>query len=331
MAKAAVIEVTRQTAGVPDRIMTEPDEGNVVQVVDGTTASPEDALEQAHKIIKQRDDQLAAAHQTADQANQQLSRAQRETQRLRQTTATTQTAAVASLVETTKAEQNAAALALKSAKESGDIDAEIKATAQFTAATTRLTNAEAQLAYIKTQGDPTSGAGNVTDPGTDNGATRGPTASSQAWIDRHPRFNRDKVYTKAIIRRHEDMLDDGIQVDSAAYFRGLDEEVAKLEGRQTEDADMNDTDNRGFFSGAPPSGAQGGRGTGGGKVRQTPLGPVTVYTKTDGSKTVSVPPHLRADFEEFARINKMELGEYILDLAEGGDGDLITAEGAVYR
>lgn len=84
------------------------------------------------------------------------------------------------------------------------------------------------------------------------------------------------------------------------------------------------------FNGAPPSRGSGGGGSGG-KTVQTAFGPVTVFTKSDGTKSVRVPPDRRADFEEGAKICNMPLGEYILDMAENGNSGLITAEGSVYR
>jgi hypothetical protein len=165
--------------------------------------------------------------------------------------------------------------------------------------------------------------------------------ASQRWISSKPEFNRHR---DALILRHQELLNDGIQPDSRAYFRELDSEYDRLTGG----ANHRDNNNNGDrsvagssngqrqFDGAPPSRGGNGGGSQGGTVN-TLLGPVTVRT-VNGQTFLTIPDHLRADFAEGAKVVGMSLPEYTMEQVNiarerqsGGTGGLIMEEGRTYR
>ena len=86
-------------------------------------------------------------------------------------------------------------------------------------------------------------------------ANDGMTPEARAWVDSHPRYNTDKHYRRAAIAAHEDAIEDGVKVDSAEYFRRINEAVAPLESNK-EDAVVQQTakkSNSGTSTAAPAS------------------------------------------------------------------------------
>jgi hypothetical protein len=106
-------------------------------------------------------------------------------------------------------------------------------------------------------------------------------------------------------------------------------------GRQQRDIDMTTRDSG--FQGAPPSSAGGGNGAGRGAV-QTALGTVHVSRTAGGVTQIHIPPQVKDDFVEGARICGMALGDYALEQVRiaqeqraGGNASLILQEGKIYR
>lgn len=334
MSEAMTIEVggERRRRAAPERGMTETTE---IALVEGEEAaagtdgvqSPEEALAEAQRIIAERNQQLGA-----EQAAR--TRAEREAQRQQAGRAQDRGAALAAVVEASVSAQAQARQALRAARESGDIDEEIKATEALSQATYRLDQANAQIQNLKV--DPTSAAGAMDQPQQQGGVSQ----SAQSWIDRHPRFNSDPSYKATLMAVHYDVVKDGVAPDSPAYFRALDAKAAELDAGTTRERNAPMAEpaptRAAQFNGASPTRGSGAPAAGG--VVKTLLGPVTVGRRAGGKITVQVPPHLKADFEEGAKISGMSLGDYIYEqvrVAEereaGGDGGLITDEGRTFR
>jgi hypothetical protein len=319
-------EPTRTSRVALERQMTVETPAPVEVSSDGSP-DPEAFLAETQKTLAKREEELAAAKREKADLLAQKTRAEREAQRANQGRVSDRQAAVAAAVESANSERQAAINALKAARETGDFDGELKALDALSNATYRLNSASAELAQAKVSGEPTSAAGNVQDQ--PDGQI---DSQSQAWIADHPRFEKDPAYRQAILDAHYQTIRDGVKASSPAYFRELDRVASMLDGTTNQgdrDVSQQNSGGRQSFGGAPPS--RNGNGGGGGKTVNTALGPVTVYTKSDGRKSVSVPQHLKADFEEGAKVCNMPLGEYILDMAEHGQEGLITSEGTSYR
>jgi hypothetical protein len=326
-----MIEVAPEGARMPRAERRQRAESQIeIQGGDGGHAGPsaEDALAEAQRIILDRENQIQAEREGRN-------RAEREAQRAHAGRAQATGAAVANAVEAATAAITGAESKARAARESGDLDEEMKAMRELASAQGRLDRAtEAQSALER--GDPTSGAGNMDqpEPATPNGVSQ----ATQNWIARHPRFNSDRDYKATMLAVHADLITDGIQADSPAYFRALDAKAAELEGGRQEQrtTDMSDRQ-RGNFSGAPPNRGGGGGGSSG-NVVQTPLGPVTVSRLGNGKMGVQVSDQHRQNFEDGARVCGMDLGAYIMDQvnisrteAQGGNTGLIVEEGRRFR
>jgi hypothetical protein len=314
-------EARRRSRERPERAMTDAPEVAVLSGDDNAQPDAEQELADARRAIQARDATLA-------QEREARTRAEREAARALAGRATDRSAAVAAAVEAATSDQTRARQAMRVARESGDLDAEMKANEELSAATYRAAQAAGELAAMKA-GDPTSAAGQMQQAGQPQQQPQQPqggtSAAAQAWIAAHPRFNSDRGYKAAMIAAHTDLVADGVAPDSPAYFRALDEAAATLDGGRTQRTEPM-PEPRQSYNGAPPSrGGSGGNGRGG--TVQTPLGPVSVTRKSDGNVGVAVAKHLRGNFEEGARISNMNLGDYIYEqvlIAEerqaGGDG-----------
>ena len=303
-----------------ERGMTEGTETDDILVGDETTgtvdASVEEALAEAQRGIVERDRQLAAERDAR-------SRAEREAQRAHAGRQQDRGAAIAATIEAATTAQANAESAKRAAREAGDIDAEIKADKALAQATYRLEQAQAFAAQA--QRDPVSQAGATQEP--QQGAVVSGAAAK--WIAAHPRFNTDPDYKGKLMAAHYDLLNDGVQPDSRAYFRELDRVAAELEGRKVEQPQQRPAPDQ--FSGAPP--AKGSVAASGGNTIKTAFGPVTVVGRGK-DVTYRVRPEDLPDFQEGAKINGMSLKQYVAEQiasVKSNYAGLMTEEGRQYR
>lgn len=333
----------RQRGGQPERQMALEDEEKInLEVTDELGQNDEKILADAQKLLAKKDQELAQTRRDLLAAQSTASRATREAQRSGQLGRNARQQAAVTIVESATSEKSSAAQALRAAREAGDIDAELKAQEQLQNAIWRLNEATRDLEAAK--GDPTSAAGNVTEDGQGGrqpiAGDTGVSPATQSWIDRHPRFTSDIGYRQVMLKAHADAITDGITVDSPAYFRHLDEQAAvldsgggggggmdvgKLSGSRPLQGNQQD------FGGAPTTRGGSNSGQGGSRVVNSRLGPITVRDRSDGKRILSVPPGLKADFEEGAKVCGMKLADYINDIVEQGDTGLIIGEGHDYR
>lgn len=327
----------------PARSMTEIADANIVLEAGGDTGpTPEEALADAEKALRAKDDELAAATTRANTAEHTAAQARDAAARERTARQTDRQAAVKSQNEAAQADKATAQQMKRAAREAGDLDAELKADDMLASANYRLDKTKDEL-------DQLAGGGEMrmedARPGTGGGQQQhqGMAPESVAWIEAHPRFKTDKGYKQAALTADSQCVIDGIIRNSPAYFRELNKAVADYEGADGNNGGehVNNRNNGGrrpaSSEGAPPSRGNGGHG-GAPRMVKTPLGTLTVSRRNDGKLAIQIPPGSRQDFEEGAKVTGMSLGEYaheqvkIADeVAAGGNGGLITEEGSIYR
>lgn len=300
----------------------------------GGLISPEDALADSRAQIERAETRALEAQRLAAAASQ---REQQAAQQLAATTAARATdhhAVVASVVETAKAEQASARIAYRTAREAGDIDAEIAATEAMSSANVRLANAQGELARIQAQPKPQQAP-----PQQQQAA--GPSPEAQRWIDEHPAYQTDAAYRGRALAAHEDAVRSGCIEGSPAYIRFIDQEMTATYGeghgrtagaqplRQGNQQDMNRNQPPRSDS-APPSrgNSQGAAGHGGFVRQSTPAGDLLVKKNGTGGMSIRfTSDEQRAAFEDAASFSKMSLAEYSKSMLEGGSDDLKIGEG----
>ena len=284
-----------------------------------TGPTPEEALAKSREAVQRSEQAARDAHQREQQAQQELQRVKASQQQ-------DQVAVLASVVEASTAERDRHAAAWQQAMEAGDFPAAGKINTELMAAISRLDRATADLAVSK--------AG-TTQRQQPQGGQQQPAVSnrSQDWINSHPEFNRHR---DALILKHQELVNDGVQADSPRYFRELDSEYDRLTGKGGDLAggDRGMSSDRGF-GGATPSRGSGSGGSS--HTIDTLLGPVG-YRVSNGQEFIAIPPHLRPRFEEGAKDCGMSLIAYTKDQIEiakerraGQTGGMIESEGRTYK
>lgn len=316
-------------------------EDSVVLEAGATGPTPEEALADAQAALANKDKETEEANARAAAAERTAAQARDQVARERAGRVAERQGAVESAVEAAKADKASAQAAIKAARDAGDLDAEMAANDKLASANFRLLGSQDELDRLKAIAE---GGGGQQQRGDGGGGDNTVSPAAQAWINTHPKFKTDPTYRRAALAAHGQALLDGAIADSPAYFRYLDEAVAKLEGgnRDQRDDDMGDQNRdrggrRESSEGAPPSRGSGGHG-GASKQVKTPLGTLTVSRRSDGKLAIQIPPANRAAFEEGAKICNMNLGDYAYEqvkisdeIAAGGTGGLITEEGSAYR
>lgn len=320
MPENVVLEQPLHVKGA-DQPKTSVSDQPAIQIVEPEAPSgptPEEALAASRKAIQAAEDQTRAARQREQQTAAQL-------EQMRHSQQQDQTAVLTSAVEASTAERERHSHAWQAAMEAGDWSAAAKHNSDLAMATARLERASGELAMLK------AGAKRQQDqPRQQDSVSR----ASQDWINSHPEFSRHR---DALVLKHQELVNDGVQVDSPRYFRELDTEYGRLtEGGQRQQNGGRQVADRQQFDGAPPSRGGSGEGGQGHKVR-TLLG--DVYVRQVGEQRfIQIPQHIRADFDEGAKVVGMSVAEYAdeqvkiaQERAAGGSGGLIQSEGNTYR
>lgn len=299
--------------------------------------SPEEALKQAQAALANKDKELEQANARTLSAEQVAANARDEAARQRQQAQGNRKQTIQAAQETAKADKAAAEAILRQARTDGDVDAELKAGEALASANYRLNKTKDDLESLGTDG----GQGGGQDDGQGGGGQPVKIApETQEWIGQHPRFKTDKAYRDAAMAAHGQAVLDGIMANSPAYFRELDKAVKEFEkaerGGDNGGRDMSD-DTRHGSEGAPPNRGSGGHG-GASRTVKTKLGDLTVSKRADGKLSIFIPPGVRPDFEEGAKICGMNLGDYAYEqvkitdeIASGATGGLITEEGSRWQ
>jgi hypothetical protein len=329
---AVLLDQEGQGGNPPNRQESQQQQRNqppAVELVDEparTGPTPEEALAASQKAI-------ARAEESSRGAQQREQAAQQELARVRQSQQQDQAAVLASAVEASTAERDRHAHAWQSAMEAGDFPAASKHQADMMMATAKLERATGELAVVK------AGADQRQRQGGQPQQQQGVSTASQHWINSHKDFNSHK---DALILKHQELINDGVVIESPRYFRELDAEYDRLtnNGQHAEGGAQRDmVDNRRqqqqHFDGASPS--RGGAGGTQGNTVQTLMGPVSVRV-VNGQTMLQIPAHLRADFDEGAKVVGMSTADYAMEQvkiarerAAGGTGGLVGEEGKTYR
>ena len=307
-----------------------------------TNISPEGAVADAREQLQAKDRQVAEARREAREADQRRQAAEAEVVRARETQAVDRQSVVAQALEGARSELTAAKMAIRSAREMGDVDAELAAQEAFQGATYRIAQANGELEHLKAQPRPSA-----------QPRQTGRSAESQKWLDEHPRFNTDRKYRGVAIDAHNEALRNGLAEGGRDYVDHIDRVMTQEfgDGHGQEDGGeqqgarpVHNQPRRSGSTSLPPS-RGGGSGSGGWKTERTPLGDLLVQDRSDGTRGIRFPnAKVQSDFEEGAMLDKRAsrspedfrraLAEYAneqveisREIAAGGNGDLVIGEG----
>lgn len=289
--------------------------------------SPEQALADAQQQLKDRDRQLAEERRLKQQEVQARQKAENTAAQANVARQTDRTSVVSSAIEAAQAEQAAAELALTQAHESGDIKGVAAATKLLSGATYRLSQASAELDWLKNQPKP-------------QGPTQQPDAPSEAaqkWLQDHPAFYSDEAYRSTAEGAHNSAVRAQHAPGSPSYIQHIEGIMTRVYGEghgqgeaapRREAAPTREASPRG--DSLPPS---RGRSSGGGyqKVSIPTLGEVQYLDRSDGTRSIRFTSAAQAEtFREGAEISRMTLAQYADDqinhMLEGG-GDLKHGDG----
>lgn len=310
----------------------------------GYSISPEDALEQATNQLAEKDRQVAAERRLAREAQDRADAAQRAANQMATARTQDQQTVVAQALEAAKESQQSSRLALRAAREAGDIDAEMSATEALSAASFRAAQAEAELARIKAAPAPV--------PPVQTGTTDGPTPAAQRWMDEHPRYHTDAVYAGAAIGAHNDAIRRGMAAGSEAYIDHIERTMTSIYGEghgvaetgappvrpaNGGNRDMTPPASRG--NGAVPPSRSGGGSNGGWQTIKSDLGELLVQKRSDGTMGVRFGNSTsEANFKEGAETCRMSLADYVKEqvdihdeIAAGGNAGLVYGDGRSFR
>lgn len=330
----AVTRQPRQDRPEPQRA-----EAQVEISTDIAFADPDDLLAQSQRALEESEARARESDAKAQRAESNAAHARNQAAQANMARAGDRAAAVASSMESAKADQTSAKIALKVARDSGDMDAEIAAQEMLSSALYRYNQASGELNWLNEQGRQQPQQQQRPQPAGD-----GLSDAARQWIADHPQFNSDSVYRGVATAAHEQALKDGMAVDSPSYFRHIEAAVARFEQRRDapQEKPMNGNGARpngnGHTSSAAPSNRGGGSGGSRSGTVNTLLGPVSVADLTNGRMRIDIPPAARADWEEAASINKMTLGEYAYEqvkiareLAAGGNAGWVRGDGVTHQ
>jgi len=323
-----------------DRAPREAREPSPTVHIEAEIVSPEAAVADARSQLQAKDRQVAEARRAARAADQQRQLMETEVLRARESQVNDRQTVVAQALESAKSEQTAAKLAIRSAREMGDVDAELAAQESFQGASYRLAQASGELEYLRAQPRPSA-----------QPRPAGRTPEAQQWLDEHPRFNTDRKYRGVAIDAHNEALREGHPEGSRSYVDYIEQVMTQEfgEGHGHDDGQdqgarpMNNMRGRGASVAVPPS--RGSGASSGWKTMRTPLGDLLVQDRSDGTRGIKFPnAKVQSDFEEGAMLDKRAshspeafrkaLAEYAnkhveiaREIAAGGTGDLVIGDG----
>jgi hypothetical protein len=184
----------------------------VSDVIDETTSdnmlSPEDAVANATARMQEAEAEAARERQARLDAEARAAQAGNAV-------VGAHTVAVDNALAAEESRLAAARSAYKTARESGDVDAEQVAIEESAAARHRIERLKEQKEQIRRQ--PTS-------PAPQSGGM--PGAEAQRWLREHPKSQTDPVYRAALSVVHEQAVRAGLPVESPDYFAFAERELS---------------------------------------------------------------------------------------------------------
>lgn len=289
--------------------------------------TPEQALADVQQQLKDRDRQLADERRAKQQEVQARQRAEATAAQANSARTTDRTSVVASAIEAAQAEQAAAELALTQAHEMGDIKGVAAATKLLSGATYRLTQATAELEWLKNQPKP-----------AEQRQPDAPSEAAQRWLQDHPAFYSDEAYRSTAEGAHNSALRAGHAAGSQPYIQHIEGIMRQVygeghgQGGGTPRREAPRQASRG--DSLPPS--RGGSSGGGYKRVNIPtLGEVQYLDRSDGTRSIKFTSAAQAEtFREGAEISRMSLAQYADDqinhMLEGG-GDIKIGDGGRFE
>lgn len=342
MSGSTEIVTRRSRADRPEREVHARDPETPAVVIEAPTAtiSPEEALADAHRQLKESDRRSADSRRQAREADARARQAEAAAAQATAGRSTDRATVVASAIDAAKAELTSARTAKRLAREAGDIDAEIQADDLAGAAQYRLQAATAEAEYLKANPPPKPGPVR-----SDGGA--GMSAAAQRWVDDHPAFNSDPDYQDAALLQHRKALRAGHKDGSPEYIDFIEDAMTEMYGdghgqeegarpvaQQPRQQQQRQAAPRG--DAVPPSRNTGGNH--GWKTVDTGMGRVEYQDRPGGQRAIRFSESDRENFEDGARISKMDLSDYVNDhithaqeIAAGGRGDIIRGDGENFR
>lgn len=289
----------------------------------------EAALATAKKTIEDRDKQVAdlqgQVRKTSTVASEQaLGRlAERET-------------AITTGLAAAEAAETAGVQALKAARESGDLDQEMKALDQVAEAKLQKrewisakTTFEANKDKLKKEAESIG----KTQP------SAGRDSESQKWLDEHPLIQTDAQYSKDADMAHDIAVRDGARPGSPTYFASINAYLERLHGKDHGKAPgSKTTEEEVVVTEQPPKrgtsmSAPAGRGGADGSYTMDVNGKSLSLSKNSEGKDV-LRGTIPGAWVEAAKWNKMSPTDYAisqLKIAQEGGGSVTMGEGAVFR
>lgn len=282
--------------------------------------SPEDALAETQRQLKESDQRNADARRQQREAEERARRAEAAAAQATTTQQSGRLTAVTSAVDTAKALKAAALAQYKAAREAGDIEAEVQANDHLSVANTELMRAQTELEWLKSQPAPAA----------QPQPQAGPSDAAKRWIEDHPEFNVAGAYRRAALGAHEEAVARGLRTDSQDYVDYIDQIMANEFGeghgkgqsqRQQKEPPVRDRSNT-RSDAAPPSRSSAG-GQSGWREVVTDLGTITFRDEPGGGRRIRFADRATADnFEEgaktsFGRLYERNAAEALKDFAEG--------------
>lgn len=300
----------------------------VVDVSPDDGISPVDALAETRRQLQDNERRLADERRLRQEADR---RAQQATQQATAARHTDRQVVLQSAITGAEGEIASAEAAYRSARDAGDVDAEIAASRSLAAATARLDRAASELEWAKNQPKPA-------DPAQPSNA---PSSEAQAWLDAHPAYFSDDEYQAMAHVGDKRAQAAGHKAGSQSYVDYIEKFMTDRYGEGHgqlggEPKPMTTRQRDRSNDLAPTRRATPGGNTGGYK-RATigNLGNIEYRQESDGSRRVRfASKDQRENFEEGATICKMSFDDYVNDqilhaqeIEAGGRGDIIYGDG----
>lgn len=213
-----------------DEIVRQDDLPGLEVAEDGDDAAqtPEEVAAEHKRLVEEANSRAETERQARLRAEEQARDATAKIQSSQVDAFTAQERAIASQVEAQTRLLEQAQANYRSARETGDIDTELKAVRALSGAENALSRLEDQKAFLaKAKAEFEA---RPTQPVQQDMASRQPQTYSQAsqgWIDKHPEFNSNPYYKSVVLGAAQAAIQDGNMADTPAFFRFLDEAVAR--------------------------------------------------------------------------------------------------------
>jgi len=204
----------------------------------GEAPTPEEALEEARAYTARIERERDTERQRASEATRQRDEAETRARTAGDAAVSSQERELLAGIQAQKTIIDQAEQEIVVTQSAGDAVATAKAFRRMSAASALLDRFEGQKAWIdqqktarpqevERQQQPTRDPSivSVTTPG----GTMDATPSAKSWMDKHPRFYDDSAYYNHAVAAHSTVVADGIREGTPAYFRALDDAMARYE------------------------------------------------------------------------------------------------------